>query len=784
MNKALKYDWYFYNDDLEGDKVTEIPDYFKQVRVPHDWAISGKFDIDHDRQYGEIIADGLLEKSDLVARTGALPFFGPAWYLRKITLDSQYKGKRIFLDFDGVMSNSTVYVNGTELGHRPYGYSSFSYEISNQVEYNKENIIAVRACPETSSSRWYPGAGIYRNVYLRIENPTHVAKNGTWVTTNIKGNQATINIETRINGPFDGYDLKTLIYEGEKLVAQDTLTLSSKVVKQTLQLDQYKLWSVENPFLYTAKSVLIKNNKDLPAYMTTFGIRTIDFHAKKGFFLNGESMKLKGVCMHHDLGALGAAVNKSGKHRQLKLLKEMGCNAIRTSHNPPSVELLDLCDELGFLVIDEAFDEWRYGKVDNGYFKYFDQWAEADLTDMIIRDRNHPSIIMWSTGNEVLDQSYEDGKDTARFLTDICHKLDPTRPVTAGFNNSEDAIKFGLANEVDIPGFNYKPHFYDRYTKEHPEWIIYGSETESCTSTRGVYHFPVEEQFPADLKDDLTCSSYDLVGPAWACSPDKEFDAQDRNPNILGEFVWTGFDYLGEPTPYRQEWPSRSSYFGILDLCGIPKDRYYSYQAKWSGKDVLHVFPHWDFEERIGKIVPVHAYTNFNKGELFVNGVSQGIVEKNDENIYTQNRLIWDDVIYQPGEIKVVVFDEKDQVAMERVTKTSQSPRKISALADRSEIRADGDDLAYITLSIVDELDSLCARANNPVDISIEGPGELVAVDNGDQTSLKPFLRNTIEAFSGKAVVTVRSIIDTPGNIVISLSSKNLEIKKIVIKTI
>jgi beta-galactosidase len=437
---------------------------------------------------------------------------------------------------------------------------------------------------------------------------------------------------------------------------------------------------------------------------------------------------------------------------------------------------------MGFLVLDEAFDEWRYAKVENGYHKYFAEWAEKDLTDFIVRDRNHPSIIMWSIGNEIIDQRHADGKDTARFLTEICHLVDNTRPVTCGFNDSDAAIKNGLASEVDIPGFNYKPHLYEKYTKEHPEWIMYGSETESCISSRGIYHFPVKEDIPATLKDDIHFTSYDMAGPAWAYAPDREFEVQDRMKHILGEYVWTGFDYIGEPTPYYKEWPSRSSYFGIVDLCGIPKDRYYSYMAKWTDKDVLHILPHWDFEERIGEVTPVHVYTNYNKGELFVNSKSHGVIKKNDTNEYTKNRLIWDDVVYETGEIRVVVFDDDDNIAMEKTVKTSSAPAKIATYADREVIDADGDDLTFITIEIQDADSNFCARANNLVNIEVEGAGELIAVDNGDQTSIKPFKRNQVECFNGKAVVIIRSKLNESGNIVIRFSSCGLKSSEMIIK--
>lgn len=781
VNNVLKYDWYFHRGDVQGVDAP-IDDSWQKVRVPHDWAIEGPFDEENDKQYIGIEADG-VDRMIQVGRTGGLPSYGVSWYQRNLNIDESLQGKRIYIDFDGVMSNSTVYINGVELGTRPFGYISFSYEVTDFVKFGEDNKLVVRVAPEAGSSRWYPGAGIYRNVYLRVENTTHVAKHGTYITTELHDGYANVNIETTISGDTIDYTLKTEVYAGECVVASKDTKLDSDVTKQTLKVENPNLWSVDSPNLYTAKSTLLKDGVEQSVYNTRFGIRSIRFDLKEGFFLNDEYMKLKGVCMHHDLGALGSAVNKRATERQLEILRNMGCNSIRTSHNPPSVELLDLCDEMGFLVLDEAFDEWRYAKVPNGYHKYFAEWAEKDLTDFIIRDRNHPSIIMWSIGNEIVDQTYADGKDTARFLTDICHRVDSTRPVTAGFNDSEAAIENGLAGEVDIPGLNYKPHLYEKYTKEHPEWIMYGSETESCVSSRGVYHFPVKEDIPSTIMEDLHLTSYDMTAPGWAYPPDREFEAQDRMKNILGEYVWTGFDYIGEPTPYYKEWPSRSSYFGIVDLCGLPKDRYYTYLAKWTYKDVLHIMPHWDFVERIGEVTPVHVYTNYNKGELFVNGKSQGMQKKNDTNEYTKNRLMWDDVVYEPGEIRVVVYDDNDNVAMEKIVKTSKAPAKIVATADRATIDADGDDLSFITLEVQDSDGNFCARANNLVDVEVTGAGELLAVDNGDQTSIKPFKRNQIECFSGKAVIIIRSKLNESGDIMIKLSSRGLESTDLTIKT-
>lgn len=484
------------------------------------------------------------------------------------------------------------------------------------------------------------------------------------------------------------------------------------VFNQKLSVRNPELWSVKNPYLYKVVSNVYVGDKLYDTYNTSMGFRSFKFDKDKGFFLNGENVKLKGVCLHHDLGPLGAAVNYRALERQLKIMQEMGCNAIRTSHNPPTPELLELCDKMGFLVQVEAFDEWRIGKNRNGYNILFDEWAERDLTAMIHRDRNHPSVIMWSIGNEVREQNYNKGAETARFLTDICHREDPTRPVTAGFNSHNNAIKNGLADVVDIVGFNYKPHDYKNKHEKFPDYIIYGSETASTVSSRGVYKFPVKE-WKSAYYDDYHVSSYDLEYPGWASTPDTEFLQQDECSFIAGEFVWTGFDYLGEPTPYNEGTPARSSYFGIVDLAGLKKDRFYLYQSRWSDKPVLHVLPHWNWEERIGENVPVYCYTNYPKAELFVNGKSMGVRWKSNNSKYERYRLMWNDVVYQPGEIKVVAYKEDGSVAETQVVKTAGRSYRIRTTVDRREISADGKDLAFVTIEVIDKDGNLCPRADN-----------------------------------------------------------------------
>ncbi|MHC4252748.1 MAG: glycoside hydrolase family 2 TIM barrel-domain containing protein, partial [Planctomycetota bacterium] len=498
------------------------------------------------------------------------------------------------------------------------------------------------------------------------------------------------------------------------------------------------------------------------------------FDASKGFFINGRALKFKGVCLHHDLGPLGTAVSRSALRRQLALLREMGCNAIRTSHNPPAPELLELADEMGFLVIDEAFDEWRTGKRANGYHTLFAEWGEKDMRALVRRDRNHPCVMMWSIGNEIHEQGEEDGAEVARFLSGLCHDEDPTRPTTAGFNDFRGAIRNGLADAVDVPGWNYKPQHYARIQAEHPDWPIYGSETASCISSRGEYYFPVDEE-KGSVRESLQVNSYDLSSPPWANTPDAEFRAQDELPYVMGEFVWTGSDYLGEPTPYFEEWPSRSSYFGIIDLAGLPKDRYYLYKSKWSETEVLHLLPHWTWPGSEGETTPVHCYTSFPSAELFVNGVSQGRRAKGETSVMQRYRLVWSGVRYEPGELKVVAFDKEGKPAAERVVRTAGEPAALRLTADRASLAADGDDLAFVTVEVVDAEGNFCPRADNQVGFSLEGPGEVVAVGNGDATSVEPFVASERKAFNGKCVAVVRTREGEAGRLALSASSEGLD---------
>ncbi len=777
--------WRFLKAEAEGAQAAAFDDsHWAAVRLPHDWAIEGPFD------------------PKLNPHTGALPISGTGWYRKAFVLPENLKGHYFTIEFDGAMSNARVWLNGEELGGRPYGYIGFAFDLTPHLRFGgQENVLAVRLTPEEHSSRWYPGAGIYRNVWLDNTGPVHVARWGTYVTTpDVTDEKSTVAVKTELRNRSSSeakVALRTSILDsGGKQVSQsETETTISAAGSQTvatrLTIARPERWDVDHPYLYTLVSEVMDGKRVVDRYETPFGVRTIAFDREKGFLLNGRRLKLHGVCNHHDLGALGAAVNRRATERQLQIMKGAGVNAIRTSHNPPSPELLEYADRLGLLVMDEAFDMWRIPKVPNGYSKYYDQWSEQDVRDMVRRDRNHPSIIMWSIGNEIPEQGKPDGWQEARRLTGFFHEEDPTRPTTSAFNNWSDAIKNKLADEVDIPGFNYKPMRYEEIMKEHPKWIIFGSETASCVSSRGTYHLPLEKY---EKHDSLQLSSYDIIAPPWAYCPDVEFKYQDLFPNLLGEFVWTGFDYLGEPTPYfgwresnEHDWPARSSYFGMVDLAGFPKDRYYLYQSVWTDKAMVHVLPHWNWQGREGQNIPVMCYSNGDEVELFLNGKSLGRKKRfsepvempvgpnvsPDRKFITKYRLLWE-VPYAPGTLKAVAYRNGKEVASEEV-RTAGAPARIKLLADRKVIQADGDDLSFITVRIEDKDGNTCPVADNLVHFSVTGSGMIAAVDNGNAATVEPFHSDQRKAFNGLALVIVRSRPGQTGPIHVVASAEGLK---------
>ena len=775
--------WRFHKGEAPGAEQAGFDDsQWRTVRLPHDWAIEGPFD------------------AHLDPHTGALPVFGTGWYRKSFTLPENAKGRYFRIEFDGAMANSTVWINGQELGGRPYGYIGFSFDLTPYLVFGGQtNVVAVRLTPEDNASRWYPGAGIYRNVWLDVTGPVHVGQWGTYVTTpRVTDGEAAVAVKTEIQNQSAAeakVTLRTSIVDPAGKAAGRTEAMATiaagatATVPQNVTVAHPQRWDVEHPARYTLVSEIVVNGRVADRYTTPFGIRTIGFDKEKGFLLNGRVMKLQGVCLHHDLGALGAAVNRRATERQLEIMKAGGVNAIRTSHNPPSPELLEYCDRLGLVVMDEAFDMWRIPKKPNGYSKYFDQWSERDVRDMVRRDRNHPSVILWSIGNEVPEQGRANGWVEAKRLTGFFHEEDPTRPTTSAFNSWANAIQNKLADNVDIPGFNYQPMHYEQILREHPGWIIFGSETASCVSSRGVYQVPIERY----VKDpSLQISSYDIISPSWAYCPDVEFTYQDKLPQVLGEFVWTGFDYIGEPTPYfgsrgnTADWPARSSYFGMVDLAGFPKDRYYLYQSQWTQKPMVHLLPHWNWAGREGQNIPVMAYSNAEEVELFLNGESLGRKKRfsdlwempvgqnvsADGKFLTRYRRIWQ-VPYQPGVLKAVAYQDGKQVAVEQVA-TAGPPAKLRLTPDRTAIHADGDDLSFITVRVEDKDGNLCPLADNLVHFEVGGAGTIRAVDNGNAASEEPFQAGHRKAFNGLALLIVQSKAGLAGRIRVTARAEGL----------
>lgn len=787
----LDENWKFKKGEMLNEEKNSFDDSnWEKVTVPHDWAILGNFDMNIDAQLVKVIEDGDKVPELRTGRTGSLPIFGTAWYRKVLPISSEDKNRRIFIEFDGVMSRAKVYLNGNYVGERPYGYSSFSFDITKFVKFGEANNLAVRVENKPESSRWYSGAGIYRNVRLVKTDEAYVAHWGTYINTPVvTSKSAEVSIQTEIecsNKAKVEVKLLTEIYssKGDKVATSSTkqIVTDHQQYIQKLQIKSPQLWSVESPNLYTAVSKVYVNDVLRDEYKTVFGCRSIRFDKDKAFFLNEKPVKIKGVCMHHDLGPLGAAVNRRATERQLEIMKEMGANAIRTSHNPPSLELLQLCDSMGLMVMVEAFDEWKNGKNLNGYGQFFDAWADKDIRSMIQRDRNHPSIIMWSIGNEIREQGMSNGKETAQFLANICREEDKTRPVTAGFNTHLPAIKNGLTDAVDLVGFNYKPWDYNNQHKEKPNYILFGSETASTVSSRGEYYFPVKE-IKGVWHDNYQVSSYDLEYPKWAQTPDTEFEMQDDCEFILGEFVWTGFDYLGEPTPYNEGTPARSSYFGIVDLAGLKKDRFYLYQSHWSDTPMLHLLPHWNWSDRLGQNVPVYCYTNYPKAELFVNGKSMGVKQKDKSNKYSRYRLMWNDVVYQPGEIKVVAYNEKNVAVKEEIIRTAGEAYSLKITPDRNVIKAGGKDLSFVTIEVCDKEGNLCPRANNLLFFSVSGTGKLKALCNGDAIDQTSFGSNYMRAFNGKIVAVIESGKES-GEIALNVSGGKLKLQKTNIQVI
>jgi beta-galactosidase len=740
---------------------------WRRLDIPHDWGIEGPF------------------RADLPSTTGKLPWVGIGWYRKHFSVSSADKGMRFFIDVDGAMSHAKVWLNGQYLGEWPYGYASFRLEMTSHIRFDRENLLAVRLDNPPNSSRWYPGGGIYRNVWLVTTAPVHVAHGGTFVTTpKVAGADATIRIRTEIENQSDADAEVTLLVEisqsGKTAVVASAPEASMSVPagrRETCETEvgirSPKLWDLHSPSLYSVKTSVRKNGRLVDTLQTVFGIRIAEFTPDSGFMLNGRRIRINGVCNHHDLGLLGTAVNEAALRRQIRLLQEMGCNAIRTSHNPPAPELLNVCDRMGMLVVDEAFDCWEKGKAPNDYSTLFKDWHEKDIRAFVRRDRNHPCVIAWSSGNEIREQN--DGNLSLK-LRAIFRSEDSTRPVTAGCDKPDAGFN-GFQNSVDVFGYNYKPHLYAKFHEANPLKPLYGSETASCISTNGEYLFPVSEDKSKGFSDHHV-SSYDLYAPYWATIPDVEFEGQDKNPFVAGEFVWTGFDYLGEPTPFWDDTSqSRSSYFGILDLCGFKKDRFFLYQARWRPDvPMAHILPHWNWPERVGQITPVHVYTSGDEAELFLNGQSLGRKRK------TQYRLRWDEVKYAPGELNVIAYKDGREWASDDVRTTGTAAR-LELSTDRAEIDADGRDLSFVTVKIADTDGAMVPTAGNLIRFMVSGPGIIAAVGNGDPTDHGSFQSDRSKAFHGQCLLIIRSIEGKNGQIRLTAESDTLSTGNIVVRS-
>jgi len=773
--KELDTNWKFQKENFDDAFEINFDDSnWETVTVPHDWAIYGPFDKEVDKQSVAIVQNGESIASEKTGRTGALPHIGIGWYRNKFSLPKNIKDKKVLLLFEGAMSEPQIYLNGKKVGEWAYGYSYFYFDVSEFVK-DGENTLAVKLTNKEFASRWYPGAGLYRKVSVIVKNKESINQWGTFITTPLISKEvAKVNIKTNASG--ENLHLITTVFDstGKKINSQESTTQLGNEFDQNIRVQNPKLWSPESPYLYKIVSQLFVDNELKDETSTRFGIRDIKYEANKGFSLNGEVRKFKGVCLHHDLGPLGAAVNKAALRRQLTILKDMGCNAIRSSHNMPSFEQLELCDEMGFLFLAESFDEWALPKVENGYNRFFEDYAEKDIVNLVQATRNHPSIVMWSAGNEVPDQWGEEGVKRAKWLQDIFHREDPTRPVTVGMDRVKATMESGFGALLDVPGLNYRVHLYEEAYETFPQGFILGSETASTVSSRGIYKFPVVQEKMKQY-DDFQSSSYDLEACSWSNVPDDDFVLQDDKPWVIGEFVWTGFDYLGEPTPYDKVWPSRSSYFGISDLAGLPKDRFYLYRSRWNTKDeTLHILPHWNWEGREGEITPVFVYTNYKSAELFVNGKSMGIQKKHNATPQNRYRLMWMDVKYEPGTIKVVAFDDDEKPIAEKEIHTAGEPYKIVLNPDRKIIKADGKDLSYVEVSVVDKNGIPCPIATSQLSFSVKGKGTYKASCNGDATSLEMFHLPTMKLFSGKLIVLVQATNES-GTIELSVKGQGLK---------
>jgi len=775
---TLRDNWQFNKGEVFDETKAQ------NVSVPHDWAIYGPFDRAHDLQTVAVEQNGEREATVKTGRTGGLPFIGKGVYRISFELPDT-TGRSTTLVFDGVMSNARVKLNGKEVIAWPYGYNSFYVNVDG-IARPGDNDLEVSCENKDEQSRWYPGAGIYRNVHVVSTDKVHIPTWGTCVTTpTVTDEYASVHLSVDIAGTHNRQDIdvSTVILDpnGKEVAhASQTFCARGQECQQNFFVKNPELWSPENPALYTARTTLAVAGRTTDTYDTRFGIRTLDYVPEKGFFLNGKPTKFKGVCNHHDLGPLGAAVNCSALRHQIELLQDMGANAIRTSHNMPAPELVELCDEMGIMLMIEPFDDWGFRpKSPNGYGAVFNEWADRDITNMVRHFRNNPSVVMWSIGNEVPSQWGEPGMAELMRLRETVRSLDTSRPITCGMDQVGEGatIDNGFAAALDIPGFNYKPQLYDKFYRRLPQRIILGSETASTVSSRGQYFFPVTfSNHNVVMHENNQSNSYDNESCSWSNTPDLDFARDDDHDWCIGQFVWTGFDYLGEPSPYDTDaWPSHSSVFGIIDLASLPKDRFYLYRSQWNKQSpTLHILPHWNWKGREGKVTPVFVYTSYPKAELFINGKSQGVRQFNDSTVYNRYRLMWNETRYEPGEVRVVAYDDKGKIAEEKVMRTAGKPHHLVAKTSRKVLSADGQDLAYITITVADKDGNPVPTDSRLVRFSVEGNGTFEATANGDPTCLLPFQNPEMALFSGAATAIVRSAA-TPGEMTFTVTAKGLK---------
>ena len=778
LETVLSDGWQFCRDEIKGD--------WQQVEIPHDWAIAGPFDKKWDLQRVAIVQNGEREATEKSGRSGALPWIGEGHYRRTISIPEGYE--RAELVFDGAMAEPIVRINGRQVAYWPYGYNAFRVEIPRDFITSQpcNLLLEVDLKNVEESSRWYPGAGIYRPVTLILTHRSHL---DDWSIcfrcigeergkTLVEASAKAVGMKEKMLG---GFELTAP--DGSLTAKAENLELGSDgSLRTTFRLDSPQLWSPETPYMYKLTTKLSSEDGSIvDTKSIKTGIRTVRVSREYGFQLNGVTRKIKGVCLHHDLGPLGAALNRAALIRQIKIMKAMGCDAIRTSHNMPSQWQMEICDSLGMMVMAESFDMWNYPKCRNGYSRFFREWSDRDITNLVLANRNHPCIVMWSIGNEIPEQWSEDGRQIAIRLQGICHALDPTRPVTQGCDRVDNALASGFMQAMDVPGLNYRLNKYQKAYETLTHGFLLGSETSSTVSSRGVYHFPVVVEAVDRPNSQLRqhhyegqCSGYDVNHCSWSNLPDDDWCWQDDNDWVIGEFVWTGFDYLGEPSPYDEYWPSRSSYFGICDLAGLPKDRYFLYRSHWNTQDhTIHLLPHWTWgKERVGMVTPVYCYTDYPSAELFVNGKSMGkrskILERGDNTRLDRYRLRWNDVKYESGELKVVVYDEHGLPVGEKVMRTAGKPARLQLdvwtqheTHENHWLKADGEDLAFFTVSLTDKNGTLIPEADDQLTFEVTGAGCFEAVCNGDATSLESFKQPTMKLFNGQLVVVVRSTKET-----------------------